>query len=191
MQGTGLHSAGEFGGRLARGGISQLNTPHEAHAAHLTDPGMRSERREEGAVTLTVQEAAYAANVSLRTARQAISRRQIKVRQFRRKADRARQGVGPAEAVFLRVQGMLSPTWKKRFYQKLYGKSLGELPRRFEAENVVMDLTPAIDYIGLAKSLGVPGERVEKTQDVGGAVGRGLASGGPYLIDVKIDAAFK
>jgi benzoylformate decarboxylase len=56
---------------------------------------------------------------------------------------------------------------------------------------VGMDLTPAIDYIGLAKSLGVPGERVEKTQDVGPAVGRALASGGPYLIDVKIDAAFK
>ena len=56
---------------------------------------------------------------------------------------------------------------------------------------VGMDLTPAIDYIGLAKSLGVPGERVEKTQDVGSAVGRALASGGPYLIDVKIDATFK
>jgi benzoylformate decarboxylase len=56
---------------------------------------------------------------------------------------------------------------------------------------VGMDLTPAIDYIGLAKSLGVPGERVEKTQDVGSAVGRGLASSGPYLVDVKIDATFK
>jgi benzoylformate decarboxylase len=56
---------------------------------------------------------------------------------------------------------------------------------------VGMDLTPAIDYVGLAQSLGVPGERVEKTHDVGSAVGRGLASGGPYLIDVKIDAAFK
>jgi benzoylformate decarboxylase len=56
---------------------------------------------------------------------------------------------------------------------------------------VGMDLTPAIDYIGLAKSLGVPGERVEKTHDVGPAVGRALASGGPYLIDVKIDSTFK
>jgi benzoylformate decarboxylase len=56
---------------------------------------------------------------------------------------------------------------------------------------VGMDLTPSIDYIGLAKSLGVPGEHVEKTQDVGSAVGRALASGGPYLIDVKIDATFK
>jgi len=56
---------------------------------------------------------------------------------------------------------------------------------------VGMDLTPPIDYIGLAKSLGVPGERVEKTREVGSAIGRALASGGPYLIDVKIDAAFK
>ena len=56
---------------------------------------------------------------------------------------------------------------------------------------VGMDLTPSIDYIGLAKSLGVPGEHVEKTQDVGSAMGRALASKGPYLIDVKIDATFK
>src|SRR5262249_41961735 len=56
---------------------------------------------------------------------------------------------------------------------------------------VGMDLTPAIDFIGLAKSLGVPGERVEKSHDVGSAIGRGLASQGPYLIDVKIDATFK
>ena len=64
----------------------------------------------------------------------------------------------------------------------------------FSAEDdhyVGMDLDrPLIDHVGLAKSFGVPGERVEKTQDVGPAVGRALASGGPYLIDVKIDAAF-
>ena len=56
---------------------------------------------------------------------------------------------------------------------------------------VGMALTPAIDYVGLAKSLGVRGERVEKTQDVGPALGRALASGGPALIDVKIDPTFK
>ena len=55
---------------------------------------------------------------------------------------------------------------------------------------VGMDLTPAIDYIGLAKSLGVPGERVEKSAGVGPAVTRGLASGGPYLVDVAIDPSF-
>jgi benzoylformate decarboxylase len=65
----------------------------------------------------------------------------------------------------------------------------------FSAEDdhyVAMDLDkPAIDFVGLARSLGVPGERVDKTADVGGAVGRGLASGGPYLVDVRIDPAFK
>ena len=45
--------------------------------------------------------------------------------------------------------------------------------------------------MGLAKSLGVPGERVEKTADVGPAMGRALASGGPYLIDARIDPHFK
>jgi benzoylformate decarboxylase len=65
----------------------------------------------------------------------------------------------------------------------------------FSAEDdyyVGMDLDrPFIDYVGLARSLGVPGEHVEKAADVGGAVTRGLASAGPYLIDVRLDSAFK
>jgi benzoylformate decarboxylase len=65
----------------------------------------------------------------------------------------------------------------------------------FSAEDDVyvgMDLDrPAIDFVGLARSLGVPGERVDKAADVAGALGRGLASGGPYLIDARLDAAFK
>ncbi len=64
----------------------------------------------------------------------------------------------------------------------------------FSAEDdkyVAMDLVdPAIDYVGLARSLGVAGERVEKTADVGPAVGRALASGAPALIDVRIDPSF-
>jgi thiamine pyrophosphate-dependent acetolactate synthase large subunit-like protein len=32
---------------------------------------------------------------------------------------------------------------------------------------------------------------VEKTADVGPALARGLKSGGPYLIDVRIDSTFK
>jgi benzoylformate decarboxylase len=65
----------------------------------------------------------------------------------------------------------------------------------FSAEDdhyVAMDLDrPAIDFVGLAKSLGVPGERVDKTADVGGAVTRALGSGGPYLVDVRLDSSFK
>jgi benzoylformate decarboxylase len=63
----------------------------------------------------------------------------------------------------------------------------------FSAEDdryVGMDLTPAIDFVGLARSLGVPGEHIEKSADVGAAVARGLASGGPYLVDVVIDPSF-
>ncbi|MFQ5521122.1 MAG: thiamine pyrophosphate-binding protein, partial [Candidatus Methylomirabilia bacterium] len=57
---------------------------------------------------------------------------------------------------------------------------------------VGMDLdNPVIDFVGLAKSLGVPGERVEKCREVGPALTRGLASGGPYLLDVQLDASFK
>jgi len=57
---------------------------------------------------------------------------------------------------------------------------------------VGMDLDrPLIDFVGLAKSLGVAGERVEKTADIGPAVTRGLKSGGPYLVDVRMDSSFK
>jgi benzoylformate decarboxylase len=65
----------------------------------------------------------------------------------------------------------------------------------FAAEDdryVGMDLDkPLIDHVGLAKSFGVPGERVEKATEVGPAVARALASGGPYLIDARIDPHFK
>jgi benzoylformate decarboxylase len=64
----------------------------------------------------------------------------------------------------------------------------------FSAEDdryVAMDLDkPLIDYVGLARSLGVAGERVEKTADVGPAVARALDTGGPALIDVRIDPSF-
>jgi thiamine pyrophosphate-dependent acetolactate synthase large subunit-like protein len=55
-----------------------------------------------------------------------------------------------------------------------------------------MDLDrPFIDFVGLAHALGVPGERVEKAAEIGAALARGLASGGPYLLDVQVDPAFK
>src|SRR5437879_5391867 len=63
----------------------------------------------------------------------------------------------------------------------------------FSAEDdryVGMDLEPLIDFVGMARALGVPGERVEKTPEIAPAVERGFASGGPYLIDVRIDPSF-
>jgi benzoylformate decarboxylase len=48
----------------------------------------------------------------------------------------------------------------------------------FSAEDdrdVAMDLDkPLIDFVGLARSLGVPGTRVEKAADIGPAVSRAL-----------------
>jgi benzoylformate decarboxylase len=64
----------------------------------------------------------------------------------------------------------------------------------FSAEDdryVAMDLDrPLIDFVGLARSLGVPGTQVEKSSNIGPAVTRALASGGPHLVDVKIDPSF-
>ena len=78
-------------------------------------------------------------------------------------------------------------------YRILKQRTLGL--KGFSAEDDVyvgMDLDkPLIDHVGLAKSFGVPGERIEKVSEVGPAMGRALASGGPYLIDVRIDSTFK
>jgi thiamine pyrophosphate-dependent acetolactate synthase large subunit-like protein len=45
--------------------------------------------------------------------------------------------------------------------------------------------------VGLARAQGVPGEMVEKASDVASAIQRGMASGGPYLIDVRIDGSLR
>jgi thiamine pyrophosphate-dependent acetolactate synthase large subunit-like protein len=37
----------------------------------------------------------------------------------------------------------------------------------------------------------VPGETVEKAGDVATAIKRGMASGGPYLVDVRIDGSLR
>jgi benzoylformate decarboxylase len=57
---------------------------------------------------------------------------------------------------------------------------------------VAMDLEqPAIDFVGLAKALGVPGERVDKVKNVKQAVSRAVQQKGPVLIDVVTDRRFK
>jgi benzoylformate decarboxylase len=57
---------------------------------------------------------------------------------------------------------------------------------------VGMDLTePAIDFVGLARSLGVAAERARTIEDVLAQLRRGLAAHEPILIDVAIDRSFK
>jgi benzoylformate decarboxylase len=50
---------------------------------------------------------------------------------------------------------------------------------------------PTIDYVGLAKSLGVPAERTTTLHDATDLIAKGLAGGGPTLIDVAIAREFK
>ena len=55
-----------------------------------------------------------------------------------------------------------------------------------------MDLVePEIDYAGLARSLGVRAERVDKPGDLRDVLASCLAHGGPALVDVAIDRGFK
>ncbi|MFF4352794.1 thiamine pyrophosphate-binding protein [Streptomyces sp. NPDC001530] len=49
----------------------------------------------------------------------------------------------------------------------------------------IFDLsTPAIDFVGLARSLGVPAVRVEKPDQAAAAVAEALSTEGPFLIDL-------
>jgi benzoylformate decarboxylase len=55
-----------------------------------------------------------------------------------------------------------------------------------------MDLVnPEIDYLALAKALGVRAERVEKPRELRDALVECLAHPGPTLVDVAIDRGFK
>ncbi len=57
---------------------------------------------------------------------------------------------------------------------------------------VGMDLeNPEINFVGLARSLGVPGERLEKIEEVEPVLIRALKMQGPFLVDVQIDGRFK
>jgi benzoylformate decarboxylase len=55
-----------------------------------------------------------------------------------------------------------------------------------------MDLVdPEIDYVGLAKALGVRAERVEKPEELRDVLAECLSHAGPSLVDVAIDRGFK
>ena len=49
---------------------------------------------------------------------------------------------------------------------------------------------PAIDYVSLAQSLGVPARRITDPQDIVPAIRAGIASGGPNLIDITVADGF-
>jgi benzoylformate decarboxylase len=56
---------------------------------------------------------------------------------------------------------------------------------------VGMDLTdPAIDYVGLARSLGVKSARATALSEVVDLLRQALAQGGPFLIDIELDRSY-
>ena len=55
--------------------------------------------------------------------------------------------------------------------------------RRFVGLDLV---NPEIDFIMLARAMGVEGERIEQTDGIAAAVRRGLDSGRPYIVDVSV-----
>jgi benzoylformate decarboxylase len=54
---------------------------------------------------------------------------------------------------------------------------------------IAMEVTePAIDYLAMAQSMGVPGQRITKAADIAPAIEAGIASGAPNLIEIVIAA---
>jgi len=62
-----------------------------------------------------------------------------------------------------------------------------------QADNFVgMELTdPAVDFIGLARSLGIAGARAGTVQDATDLIGKALKDGKPMLIDVDMERGYK
>jgi acetolactate synthase-1/2/3 large subunit len=74
-----------------------------------------------------------------------------------------------------------------RGYQILKGElaKVGANPGRTALD--MMELAePAIDWIGFARSLGVEGERVDDAGRLAEAIGRGLATPGPYVVEAVL-----
>ena len=66
------------------------------------------------------------------------------------------------------------------------------LPSAKQGRYPGMDLVdPEIDYVGLARSLGVRADRVEKPRDLPDVLSAALAHPGPALVDVSVDRGFK
>ena len=52
-------------------------------------------------------------------------------------------------------------------------------------------IDPKIDFVSLARSLGVAAERAKTVHEATDLLGKAIRDGGPMLIDVELDRAFK
>jgi uncharacterized protein (DUF433 family) len=126
-----------------------------------------AERRTEK--TVSVNEAAFAAGVSVKAVNQAIDRKHIRTRELRRATDRARRGIGATDVVYLAVSHVLAPEVRAKLHRSFRGRSLSELPRQFQTGAVVLDLENAIREVeARLELLAKIEERVEADADVRG-----------------------
>jgi benzoylformate decarboxylase len=66
-------------------------------------------------------------------------------------------------------------------YWREQGLPQGKFPGSF-------DLTPMVDFVKIAESMGVPGARVERPEQAAAAIRQMLATDGPFLIDMVVDS---
>jgi benzoylformate decarboxylase len=66
-------------------------------------------------------------------------------------------------------------------YWREQGLPPGKFPESF-------DLTPMVDFVKIAESMGVPGARVERPEQVGPAIRQMLDHDGPFLVDMVVDS---
>ena len=50
---------------------------------------------------------------------------------------------------------------------------------------------PAIDYVGLARAMGIPGEKAATVHDATDLIAKGLSGGGPVLVEVALAREFR
>lgn len=130
------------------------------------------ERRTGAEIVVTVNEAAFAAGLTVKSVNQAIDRKHIRTRALRRALDRAKgaaRGVAVSDLVYLRVQRMLAPEFRAKLYQSLRGKEMAEIPRRIEMNTVVLDLEqPIREITARLELLARIDERIEANPEIRG-----------------------
>lgn len=83
---------------------------------------------------------------------------------------------------------ILTLVWANRSYQILRGEltNVGALNPGTKALGMLSLDDPAIDWVNLATSLGVPGRKAETLETLAEAMKEGLATSGPFLVEVVI-----
>ena len=64
--------------------------------------------------------------------------------------------------------------------------ALSEFTAHFNIKQLIGTKLPGLDFVGLAKSMGCTGARVERAQDLAPALRQALQSPGPFVLDVAV-----